>query len=329
MIPGATVVLVSETRGTKSAPAVTNETGDYVLPNVTPDTYTVEVTMEGFKTLKRPASRSAPATACRRPLTLEVGGATETVKVTAEAPLIQAPSGERSFTITTDAGREPADREPQLRASRQLAPGVIRRPTRRARRRRPEQRHDGRRLDDGHRQQRPMLQMNIEAIAEVKVLTSGYQAEYGRSSGLQISAVTKSGTNRFRGRSTTSSATPTGTEQLGERARTAMPKTDQQGARLGLLIGGPVGKPGGNNKLFFFYSQECRPRNDAADSVNRFRVPTALERAGDFSQSRDNNGNSSIIRDARPDSTRRPTPRLLPDGGVVGRSRRRAVSDRA
>ena len=41
--------------------------------------------------------------------------------------------------------------------------------------------------------------MNIESIAEVKVLTQGYQAEYGRSSGLQITAVTKSGTNRFHG----------------------------------------------------------------------------------------------------------------------------------
>jgi hypothetical protein len=45
VIPGATVVLISDTRGTKSAPAVTNETGNYVFPNVTPDTYTVEVTL--------------------------------------------------------------------------------------------------------------------------------------------------------------------------------------------------------------------------------------------------------------------------------------------
>ena len=44
-----------------------------------------------------------------------------------------------------------------------------------------------------------LLQMNVESIAEVKVLVSNYQAEYGRSSGVQISAVTKSGTNRFRG----------------------------------------------------------------------------------------------------------------------------------
>ena len=52
-------------------------------------------------------------------------------------------------------------------------------------------------MDTGNNGQ--MLAMNIEAIAEVKVLTQGYQAEYGRSSGLQITAVTKSGTNRFRG----------------------------------------------------------------------------------------------------------------------------------
>ena len=53
VIPGATVVLISETRGTKSAPAITNEAGNYVFPNVTPDTYTVEVTLQAFKTVRR------------------------------------------------------------------------------------------------------------------------------------------------------------------------------------------------------------------------------------------------------------------------------------
>ena len=46
---------------------------------------------------------------------------------------------------------------------------------------------------------RAIIDLNVESIAEVKVLVSSYQAEYGRSSGLQITAVTKSGTNRFRG----------------------------------------------------------------------------------------------------------------------------------
>jgi hypothetical protein len=50
-----------------------------------------------------------------------------------------------------------------------------------------------------------------------------------------------------------------------------------------------VGKPGGTNKLFFFFSQEFEPRSSGND-VARFRMPTALERAGDFSQSTDNLG---------------------------------------
>src|SRR5262245_10201008 len=53
VIPGATVVLTSETRGTKLPPAVTNESGDFVVPNVTADTYSVEVSLEGFRTVKR------------------------------------------------------------------------------------------------------------------------------------------------------------------------------------------------------------------------------------------------------------------------------------
>src|SRR6516162_10280296 len=45
VVPGATVVLISETKGTKSNPEITNSTGDYVIPNVTADTYTVEIAM--------------------------------------------------------------------------------------------------------------------------------------------------------------------------------------------------------------------------------------------------------------------------------------------
>ena len=61
---------------------------------------------------------------------------------------------------------------------------------------------------------------------------------------------------------------------------------------LGYTIGGPVGKPGGGNKLFFFYAHEYRPQQIAINGGNliRLRVPTALERLGDFSQSRDQNG---------------------------------------
>ena len=104
VIPGATVTLTNERQGTALAPAVTSSTGDYVFPNVPTGTYTVEVTMSGFASSKRTGvAVSAGDRVSLQPFTLEVGGAAETIKVTAEAPLIQAQSGERSFTITADA----------------------------------------------------------------------------------------------------------------------------------------------------------------------------------------------------------------------------------
>ena len=51
-VPGATVTLTSVTRGT-TLDTTTNENGDFVFPNVAGDTYTVRVTMDGFKTLER------------------------------------------------------------------------------------------------------------------------------------------------------------------------------------------------------------------------------------------------------------------------------------
>src|SRR5438067_8730368 len=102
VIPGATVVLISETRATKSAPAVTDEFGNYVFPNVTPDTYTVEVTMEGFKTVKRTGIAVSGADRVGvPPLTLEPGALAETVTVVAESPLVQTQSGERSYAVTS------------------------------------------------------------------------------------------------------------------------------------------------------------------------------------------------------------------------------------
>jgi len=89
----------------------------------------------------------------------------------------------------------------------------------------------------------------------------------------------------------------------------------------GYSVGGPIGRPGGNNRLFFFYSQEYRPRTSGG-AISRFRVPTELERRGDFSESLDNQGVLfNLIRDA---STGLPctaanTSGCFKDGGVLGR----------
>src|SRR3977135_2940083 len=59
VIPGATVTLLSEARGT-SLEAVSNAAGDFVFPNVIGDTYTVRVSMEGFKTSERKGVAVSP-----------------------------------------------------------------------------------------------------------------------------------------------------------------------------------------------------------------------------------------------------------------------------
>ena len=116
-------------------------------------------------------------------------------------------------------------------------------------------------MDTGNNGQ--MLNMNIESIAEVKVLTQGYQAEYGRSSGLQITAVTKSGTNRFRGSAYDIKINSDWNENSWVNAKNGDPKPIDKRDIYGYSIGGPIGKPGGNNKLFFFYTHEYRPTNAA------------------------------------------------------------------
>jgi len=130
----------------------------------------------------------------------------------------------------------------------------------------------------------------VEAVAEVKVLTSAYQAEYGRSSGLQVLSVTRSGTNQFRGAVYDIERHSDWNSNSKQNKLNGISKSVSDQRDWGYSIGGPIGKPGGNNKLFFFYSHEYRPRTSASNRET-FRVPTMLERQGDFSQSRDNQGN--------------------------------------
>ena len=69
VIPGATVVLVSQTRGTKMAPVVTNTQGDFVVPNLTADTYTIQVSddrLQDVEPRRDFGQRRGPRRTCRR-----------------------------------------------------------------------------------------------------------------------------------------------------------------------------------------------------------------------------------------------------------------------
>ena len=325
VVPGATVTLMSESRGTKFAPVVTNDAGAFVFPNLPADTYTIEVEMQSFKTLRHTGVAVNPGPQLSvGTLTLEVGGATETVSVKGESPMIQTASGERSFAIPTDSVQNLPFASRSFLQLGALAPGVVMNGVQVQRLGSIVQSTtvmmDGvSTMDTGSNG--AIVQMNTESIAEVKILVQGYQAEYGRSSGLQITAVSKSGTNHFRGSLYNVRRNSDWNANSKTNILNGNPKPILKEQEIGYSIGGPIGKPGGNNKLFFFHALEFLPRTGGNNVVN-FRMPTELERQGDFSQSRDNLGNLyPFIKDPNLTGlcTAADTTACFKDGGVVGR----------
>jgi hypothetical protein len=329
VIPGATVVLTSDTRGTKLAPTITNESGDFVIPNVTADTYTVEVTLEGFRTVKRTGvAVSGGDRVGLGSFTLEPGALSENVLVVGQSPLVQTQSGERSFAIRAEQIETLPFARSNFTNLTAFTPGVVQvgasaGGTRLGGAGQNNIMMDGiSAMDTGNNGQ--MLNMNVDSIAEVKILTQAYQAEYGRSSGLQITAVTKSGSNQFRGSGYDIQTNSDWDSNSWVNIQNGDPKPKQSTKTLGYTLGGPIGKPGGNNKLFFFYSHEFRPVTAAINGGNpiRIRVPTAAERAGDFSQTRDNTGALfNLIHDPLSPlpCTAANTGGCFADGGVLGK----------
>ncbi|MEO7145502.1 MAG: hypothetical protein ABI165_18550, partial [Bryobacteraceae bacterium] len=135
----------------------------------------------------------------------------------------------------------------------------------------------------------PYLAPSIDAVAEVKVLLSNYQAEYGRSSGGTINTVIKSGTHDFHGgayyflRNEDLNAN----EWLNN--RNGLPRPRYRFNNPGYFIGGPILLPRtkfnrDRDKLFFFWSQDFLPLT-IPSSAGAYTFPTALERQGDFSKS--------------------------------------------
>src|SRR4051812_14729207 len=340
VVPGATITLISQSKGTTSAPAVTNATGDFVVPNIAADTYTIRVEMPSFKTLMRSCLTVSPgSTITVGALTIEVGGTSEVVTVKGESPLVQTATGEKSVSIDPAmAAALPLNNRSYI-ALLVLAPGVQVDPnalasqltTGSANTNPPATRigggGDGNFMVDGVTTMdpgvnRPASRISSEAISEVKIDTFGYQAEYGRASGLQINAVTKSGTNQFRGSVyDTERHSSFGYANSKTNILNGDPKPLVDERDWGWSIGGPVGKPRGNNKLFFYYNQEFNPRT-VGNRVFRYRVPTDLERQGDFSKTTDNQGNPfPFIKNPAVNGTcsAANTTACFADGGVLGK----------
>ena len=303
VIPGATVVLDERSRAApRSAPVVTNETGDVRVAER--DARRLHRrSHDGFVQDRqaRPASGSAAATAsaCRRS-SLEAGGVAETVNVSAEALLVQSQSAERSFAVSSEQIENLPINRQNFTNLMAFAPGVkidgvAARPGSSASAASSQNNlmMDGiSAMDTGNNG--TMLAMNIESIGEVKILTQGYQAEYGRSSGLQVTAVTKSGTNRFRGsglRRRTRHASGTRTAGSNQTNGDAKPINDE--TRLGLLARRSDRQARRQQQAVLLLQPRvpsAEPRRSTTATRSGCACRPRPSGNGDFSQSLDNNG---------------------------------------
>ncbi len=129
----------------------------------------------------------------------------------------------------------------------------------------------------------PVMNPNPDTIAEFRILTNNYTAEYGRSAGGVISVVTKSGTNQFHGsafdyaRTTDLNANTFFNKANPENYQ---PRPVLERNQYGGTIGGPIKK----DKLFFFFAYQGQRQNSVTVGP-KFTTFTPAELNGDFSQS--------------------------------------------
>lgn len=305
-VPGATVTLTN-VETSQPREVTTGSTGDFVFPQLLRGTYRLTVTAQGFKRFER---ETVELTATERvvlpAVQMELGEITQTVTVTGEAARIQTQSAERSGLINTQQMQQISMKGRDYLGLVKLLPGV----TDTRNRESPGWNNLGGININGNRSGTinltldgissldtgsmggPYLAPSIDAVAEVKVLLTNYQAEYGRSSGGTINAVIKSGTRDFRGGAYYFLRNEALNANEFFRNRDGLARPQYRFNYPGYFIGGPVLTPGGFNrnrdKLFFFWSQEFLPRNYPT-ALTRRTFPTQLERQGNFSETLDTN----------------------------------------
>src|SRR5262249_48661015 len=135
--------------------------------------------------------------------------------------------------------------------------------------------------------------LSMDSIAEFKMLTGTYQAEYGRSIGAQISLVTKTGSEQFHGSGYWYHRNDSLNANTFLNNVRGLPRPLLRYNDPGYTIGGPIYIPKVfeqlRHKAFFFWSEEFQRQLSPNTPRNQI-VPTTLERQGDFTQSIDNTG---------------------------------------
>lgn len=280
VLPGVTLVVTNEATGVFRE-VLSGPEGGYFVSQLVPGRYQISAKLEGFRTTERGGLILPVGTRLTINLTLPIGTVQETVQVTAESPLVDTTSVRVGGNIgTAELSELPAMNRNyfsvvallpgiQFAASTQMGNDTIVASGQTSQ-------NNNVSVDGGYNADDALgtsagaqVRTPLEAIQEFQVITSMYDAEFGRASGAIVNAVTKAGTNQFRGVVFGYSASNKLTAQdffvkQGNLAKPTITKREWGG-----VIGGPIVR----NKAHFFFSLERQ-----VDNPNRSRVfPTRPE----------------------------------------------------
>lgn len=306
VVTGAEVTVTNIETSAKTS-AVSNEDGVYTIPLLPPGNYNIAVAAANFKTSVQQNIKLDVAQRAKYDFQLEAGQVNETVTVRAEtAQLTSSETAALSQVIDEKRINDlPLNGRNPLELSR-LTPGVNLQAT---------AFNDARNFNltsasinggpsgtnailiDGGTATLPerneySVSPNVDAVKEFRVQTNSFSAEYGLTGGGVINVVTKSGTNDFRGslfefvRNDRFDANTFARNRVGTR------KPPLRYNQFGGTIGGPIFFPrfgeggpvllNGRDRAFFLFNYEgFRFRTQ---DTQLLRVPTLLERQGNFSQ---------------------------------------------
>jgi len=303
VIPGASVTLTNE--GTKVArETTTNEVGQYTFPAVVPGTYTVQVSVAGYKKFEREGLTIATQQFVTLDTVMEVGAIEEAITVSGASPLIETSNASQGTVL--DRTQLEALPTPGRNASLMAVtmPTVVSSGNTGFNRQNAQSGATTVSIGGGGVRannyildgvpvtdltNRASVFVSIEALEEMKVQMHTYDAEMGRTGGGVFNATAKSGTNQYHG-SAFYRTQPTSLLQQNFFLR-GQPKAYQYSRIPGYGFGGPIKK----DRTFFWTSME----GDRGLLGHNFAVnfPTARERLGDFSQTFDRTGRLIVIYD--------------------------------
>lgn len=323
VVAAAEITVINPDNGIRRS-AVSGNGGIYVVPLLPPGVYDVTVQKDGFKPAVRKGIKLGVEQTVRADFVLAVGEVTQIIEVTGSglrldaslsAPPLQTSSGERSSVITPVVLRSIALNGRNTFDLFKTLPGVAANPSavnaglsgaqrfnvNGTRSGMSEFAIDGATSKNLGDMGQSGVSMNPDAIAEVRIVTSNYQAEYGRVGGASIAFVTKSGTNDLHAsvRSFRRHDSLNANRFFNKVVTPNSPRPRYRYNYTGYEIAGPVVIPrvvDGRNKLFFYWNQEFYLQT-LPTSRKDFWTPTGLQRKGDFSQTMDGNGNPLSIRD--------------------------------